>query len=347
VDHPFESAIAAELCAECSSLIDGAQRYAKQNPPTIHDYQQMLRMRQVEELLRALYTEGFIAGSMHLAIGQEAVAVGATGSLQPTDYLTATYRGHHHTLAKGVAPSRLVAEIMGREAGLSHGRGGSMHSFAADVNHVGTSGIVGGAAPLALGAALSAARLHPGRVALTVFGDGAMAQGSIHEAMNLAALMKLPVIFVCENNLYSELTPTEATTAVLPLAWRAIGHGIPALTVDGNRVDQIRGATLAAIERARAGQGPAFLEAMTYRLCGHYHGDPEVYRTKDDVEAAKASDPLALTAATLRDNGVDQATLDGVVSEVESEIIEVREHALASPLPDVSTLLHNVTKESR
>jgi len=342
MDNPFDAKTLSNLKADCDKLAKAAGRHAKSSPTTIDDYRQMLRIRKVEEALQQLHRDGKIPGSMHLAIGQEAVAVGAVGSLKKTDHLTATYRGHHHSIAKGVRPMALMAEILGREAGTSRGRGGSMLSFDSKVGLLGTSGIVGGAVPLAVGAALTADRLKTGAVAMTVFGDGAVAQGTVHEAINIAALWRLPVVFVCENNCYSELTPTEATTAVQPLAIRALAHGVPSLTVDGNCVDQVRGATLAALERARAGQGPSFVEAMTYRLCGHYVGDPEVYRTSREVEARRSSDPIALAAKALRDGGVDQRQLTEVEESVNKEVEEARQLALDSPPPAAQGMFEHV-----
>jgi TPP-dependent pyruvate/acetoin dehydrogenase alpha subunit len=341
MDNPFGTPAADGLVKECAALAEDATARvpALRASLSVEDYRVMRRMRTMEEVISAHSKQGG-----HLGIGQEAVALGATGSLAVSDYLTATYRGHLHSVAKGIEPRRVMAEFLGRVDGTSGGRGGSMLSFDRAVNMVATSGIVGGAVPLALGAGLTAHRTGSGAVVLTAFGDGAMAQGVVHESLNIAALWHLPVVFLCENNEYSEMTRTEQTSAVTPLAWRAVGHGVPAITCDGSDLASVRAAARAAIDRARSGTGPAFVEALTYRFSGHYIGDPEHYRPAEEVAERRQRDPLLLTGNALLQAGTSAEQLASVDREVTTEIRDAEQFALGSALPDPAGLFDNILK---
>jgi TPP-dependent pyruvate/acetoin dehydrogenase alpha subunit len=341
MENPFGTPAASGLVKECAALAEDAQArlVGLQAEVSLDDYSQMRRMRTMEETLSRHSKQGG-----HLGIGQEAVALGTTGSLAVSDYVTATYRGHLHSVAKGIEPRRVIAEFLGRVDGTSGGRGGSMLSFDPAVNMVATSGIVGGAVPLALGAALTAHRTGNGAVALTAFGDGAMAQGAVHESLNIAALWRLPLVFVCENNEYSEMTRTEQTSAVTPLAWRAVGHGVPAVTVDGSDLAAVRAAAQAAIERARSGAGPAFVEALTYRFSGHYIGDPEHYRPAAEVAERRQRDPLLLTRNNLIQAGIPADRIDEADREVTEDIKDAEQFALNSALPSPDTLFDKILK---
>jgi TPP-dependent pyruvate/acetoin dehydrogenase alpha subunit len=294
----------------------------------------MYLIRRAEERLEQLFAQGEAYGSLHLCIGQEATVTGACAALRPDDYITCTYRGHGAALAKGSPVRGLMAELLGRETGLCRGRGGSMLLTDLSVGNLGASGIVGGAIPIAVGAALGAKISGSDQVALTFFGDGATNQGTFHESLNLAALWKLPVIFFCENNQYAEMTPVWKGTSIERLADRGCAYGIPGVVVDGNDVEAVYRVTAEAVARARAGQGPTLIEAVTYRLCGHMFGDPETYRPKAEVERWRARDPLLIARQRLRERGVAEAEIRRLEAEVEAEVEEVVEFARKSPEPD-------------
>src|SRR5437016_1520695 len=244
-------------------------------------YRRMVMIRLFEEQVNDLYTRALMPGLAHLYIGEEAVAVGVCEALEPADYITSTHRGHGHCLAKGAALDRMFAELLGKEAGYCKGKGGSMHIADPDTGNLGANAIVGGSAGIATGAALSAKRLKTGQVAVCFFGDGALGQGLLYEVMNMASLWKLPVIYVCENNLYNEYTHNRETTAG-EISARATALGIPAEEVDGQNIQAVYAAALRAVERARRGEGPTFLLCHTYRYYGHHVGDinREYYRSK-------------------------------------------------------------------
>src|SRR5512135_1316659 len=256
--------------------------------PLPHDqllrmYRMMLLIRRFEERATQFFLNGQVRGSFHPCIGQEATAVGGCFALRQDDYMTCTYRGHGQSLAKGLDPKEAMAELLGKATGCSQGKGGSMHFTDPRVGLLGENAIVGASAPLAVGAALSAQLDHLDRVAVAFFGEGALNQGALLEAFNLAAVWQVPVIFFCENNLYSEMTPIRDAVRVDRLTQRAEGFGIRTATVDGYDPIAVYETTLAAVERARGGHGPTFVEAFTYRLVGHMVGDTEVYRTKEEV----------------------------------------------------------------
>src|SRR5260370_1037621 len=252
----------------------------------------MLLIRCFEDKVTQLVIQGLIPGPTPLCQGEEAVSVGAIRAITSSDYLTITYRGHGQALARGVDPEVAFAELMGRETGLCKGRGGSMHLT--DFSHglIGAFAIVGAWLPVALGAAMSAQLRGTSSVALTFFGDGATNIGTFHEALNMASVWKAPVVFICENNLYGEYSPIRATTPFDDLAIRATAYAIPGVTVDGNDVDAVYNATRTAVERARAGEGPTFLECKTYRYSGHSRTDPAKYRKPGELEAWKSRDPI-------------------------------------------------------
>jgi TPP-dependent pyruvate/acetoin dehydrogenase alpha subunit len=269
-------------------------------PDLVGLYQELWAVRAFEERGEQLVRDNEIAGNLHLSIGQEAVAVGVCGALRPDDYVTTTHRGHGHCLAKGGDPDRMFAELFGNADGYCKGRAGSMHIADPASGILGATAIVGGSYGMAVGAAFSAQVLGNGRVAAAFFGEGAAGEGSFHEALNIAALWKLPLLFCCENNQYAELTPVSEH---LSGAVHELGsaHGVPSALVDGNDVLAVRVATEEAIARAREGDGPTVLEYLTYRWSGHYVGDPESYRSREEVDEWKRRDPIDVLAARLGD----------------------------------------------
>src|SRR5438034_4745645 len=266
---------------------------------SLHMYRQMLMIRLFEEQVNDLYTRALMPGLAHLYIGEEGVAVGICEALNSDDYITSTHRGHGHCLAKGASLDRMFAELLGKEAGYCKGKGGSMHIADPDTGNLGANAIVGGSAGIATGAAFSARRLKTDQVSVCFFGDGALGQGLLYEVMNMAALWKLPVIFVCENNLYNEYTHNSETIAG-DMPARAEAFGIPTEEVDGQDVLAVRAAAERAVERARSGGGPSFLLAATYRYHGHHVGDIDraYYRKKDEEEHwVTERDPIDLLAS--------------------------------------------------
>ncbi len=304
-----------------------------QRPQLLDLYRMMVRIRRVEERLEELFRSGEVYGSLHLCIGQEATAAGACAALRPDDYLTCTYRGHGAVLAKGVPVSSVIAELCGRETGCCRGRGGSMLLTDLTRGLLFATGIVAAGIPIAVGAALGARLSGSDRVALTFFGDGATNQGVFHEALNMAALWKLPCILFCENNLYAEMTPIREEASVERLADRGCAYGIPGVAVDGNDVEAVFDATAAAVARAREGEGPTLIEAVTYRLTGHMFGDTQPYRSRDEVESARAKEPLLTARGRLRGRGVADEVVARVEAEVEAEIQAAIAFARQSPEP--------------
>ncbi|MFQ5802754.1 MAG: thiamine pyrophosphate-dependent dehydrogenase E1 component subunit alpha, partial [Candidatus Methylomirabilales bacterium] len=250
-------------------------------------------IRAFEEKVSELYARGQIVGLLHLGIGQEGVAVGACSALRRDDYIFGGHRSHAHAIAKGADLGRLLAELAGRSTGYCRGKGGSMHLVAMDVGFVTATGVVGGTIPIALGAAFVCKERGEGHVAVVFFGDGAGQVGPFHESLNIASLWKFPVVFVCENNGYSEFTPLSAHTVVSRLADHARTYGMSNVTVDGNDVLSVQQAIREAAQRARSGEGATFVECITYRLRGHYEGDPGKYRELSEVAEWKARDPIA------------------------------------------------------
>jgi pyruvate dehydrogenase E1 component alpha subunit len=307
---------------------------------------QMLLIRRFEESAEEAYMRGQIHGTMHLSIGQEASAVGVCLALRDGDYITSTHRGHGHCIAKGADPKLMFAEFFGKETGYCRGRGGSMHIADVESGNLGANGIVGGGLPIAVGAALTIRQRKSKEVAVCFFGDGASNEGAFHEALNMAALWHLPVIFVCENNKYGMSTSTERSMSVANVADRASAYGMPGVIVDGNSVAEVNEAALVAVERARAGEGPTLIECKTYRIRGHSRSDRNRYRTKEEIESWQARDPIALFEAELRKRGrMDDAAIATIRDEVEREIAAGLEFAVASPTPTTADLTRYVYAE--
>jgi acetoin:2,6-dichlorophenolindophenol oxidoreductase subunit alpha len=298
-------------------------------------YGRMLLIRGFETAMHRLFLEGEVHGTTHLYAGQEAVAVGCCAALEADDYVTGTYRGHGHALAKGTDPRALLAEMLGRSTGVCGGRAGSMNVIDLEHGLVGCYGIVGGSIAAALGAALSART--QGRVALAFFGDGATNQGYFHECLNMAKVASLPMIFVCENNFYAEFTPLADGTAGSDIAGRARGYDVPSQVVDGNDLWAVHGAAAQAVTRARDGGGPTLLECQTYRHYGHSKSDPAPYRPKDELERWLERDPLKLTRARLLADGLDESRVAGVEEEIEQLMRDVVQTARDDPYPDPAT----------
>ena len=310
-------------------------------------YRAMLRIRRFEERCVELYSAQHIRGFMHLGIGQEAVAVGVIDALRPDDRVVGTYRDHAHALAKGVPMDRVMAEMFGMSEGCSGGRGGSMHLF--DVEHglFGGNAIVAGGLPLAVGLALGDQMRHRDLVTVCFFGDGAMAEGEFHESINLAALWKLPVLFVCENNLYAMGTALAVSHASTDLAGRAATYGVVAGSVDGMDVTAVSDAATVAVDAIRGGGGPQFLEAHTYRLRAHSMYDPERYRTRDEVALWRERDPLPRYRRHLESLGtLDTATIDALDVDVDAEVDAAVEFARSGTPEPVEDLLVHVTAEA-
>ena len=292
-------------------------------------YRRMALIRRFEEATADLYGHGEVPGFVHLAVGQEAVAVGVCSALETNDVITSTHRGHGHMLAKGADPARMFAELMGRATGTCSGMGGSMHIADPGIGVYGANGIVGAGLPIAVGAALAISLKGDGRVVVAFFGDGAVATGAFHEAVNLAALWRLPVLFCCENNGYAEFSATAAQQPV-GLDQRASGYGIEFAHVNGNDVSAVHAAAARVIAAVRSGHGPMILEAQTFRVRGHYEGDSQRYR---DDGLLDSSDPLTISAAALTVDGVPAAVIDQTQTEVAAEIAAGIEFARTSPQP--------------
>ncbi|MFG2796143.1 thiamine pyrophosphate-dependent dehydrogenase E1 component subunit alpha [Streptomyces pseudovenezuelae] len=298
-------------------------------------YEQMALIRRTEKAAHDLFLQGLVKGTTHLAAGHEAIAVGASAALRDDDYVFATYRGHHHALARGATPEECLAELMSRATGLCGAKGGSMHLTKAATNMLGSYAIVGAHLPMAVGAAWSAKLRGTGQLAVAFFGDGATNIGAFHEALNLAAVWKLPVLFVCENNLYMEYTPIADVTAVpRPAADRAPAYGIPGEVVDGNDVVSVRETVARLARRARAGEGPALLEAETYRHFGHSRTDPATYRPAEEVERWLKHDPLDIARGRLVEAGVPEATVTAADDRARTVVQQAVEAARNAPSPD-------------
>lgn len=316
---------------------------ARENSRLVSWYQEMVLIRRFEEAAIALYRDGKVGGSLHPCIGQEAVAVGALASVRGEDFMTVTYRGRGQAIAKGAPLEGLMAEVCGRVSGLCRGKGGPMHIT--DMQHgiLPANAIVGAGIPIAVGAALAAQLEGSNRIAITFFGDGAVNQGAFHEALNLAAVWRLPVVFVCENNGYSEMTPTSVTVCNERLADRAAAYCIPACTVDGNDVEQVARLTGEAVDRARNGGGPTMIEAITYRLMGHMVGDPETYRSKEEVARWSQRDPLRMARERILAAGLaDEATLSEVDAMAQQKVDAAVQAALLADEPAVGELFVDV-----
>ena len=310
-------------------------------------YYRMRRIRRFEETAEELYRRGVVIGLLHQYIGEEAVAVGACLALNDDDYVTSTHRGHGHLIAKGGDVKRLLAELCGRVTGYCRGKGGRMHAADLSLGILGANGIVGGGFGIATGAALSAKKRNSGQVTICFFGDGAANQGVFMEVMNMAALWKLPVIYVCENNHFGQYTRfDEATTTSQPIGARAAAFGLPTAQVDGNDVIAVYKAVKEAVDRARTGEGPSFVEARTYRLKGHHMGDVGFnrrYRTPEELEARWQQDPVGHFRAWLLENQMfSESEIEEIEAKVEAELEEAIEFVEQSPMPDISELTEHV-----
>ena len=302
-------------------------------------YRTMVECRRFEVRAQELFFEGLVRGTTHLGIGQEAVAAGFAAAMRDDDWTFATYRGHNHALSRGTPMGPLYAELFGRATGLMGGKGGSMHITSVEHHMMGSYAIVGAHLPIALGAAWSAQYRKSGQVAICFFGDGTTNIGAFHEALNLASVWKAPVVFVCENNQYMEYTPIAAVTAVArPAAARAAANGLEPIVVDGNDVEAVHATATRVIERARSGDGPSLVEAVTYRHGGHSRADPGTYRPDDEVAAWKARDPITTYRAHLEAEGIAAADLDAIEAETDAKIAAAEQEAREAPEPSTNVI---------
>ena len=306
-------------------------------------YRTMVECRYFEERAQQLFFEGLVRGTTHLGNGQEAVAAGFAGAMRADDYTFCTYRGHNHTLARGVPMAPILAELFGRASGLMGGKGGSMHLTSVEHGAMGSYAIVGAHLPIAVGAAWSAQYRKSGQVAVCFFGDGTTNIGSFHEALNLAAVWKAPVVFVCENNKYMEYTAIGDVTAVArPAADRASAYGLEGIVVDGNDVRAVYETARTAIDRARAGEGPSLVEALTYRHGGHSRADPGKYRPDAEVKAWLARDPIPAERERLLAEGVDEASVAAIEAAAHAAVADAEAIARQGPEPDPASLMTEV-----
>ena len=303
-------------------------------PDRLAWYRTMVRIRLFEEKVQELFMSGQIQGTTHLCQGQEAVSVGAIAAMRPGDVQTNTYRGHGEALALGMEPETAFAELMGRVTGGSGGVGGSMHLIDFSKGNIGANAIVGAGLPIAVGAAVALQMQHKPNVALTFFGDGATNIGTFHEALNMAAIWKAPVVFIITNNLYGEYSPLRATTPLDDLARRADPYGMPGTVVDGQEIDAVYAATREAAERARRGDGPSLLEMKTYRYRGHSRSDPAKYRPEGELDAWKARDPIELLGRKIIADGLIGPNDQGEIrAEIQADIDAAAERAATARYP--------------
>lgn len=324
------------------------QRRHELNENRLARLERMMEIRLVEDRIQDLFAQGLVNGTTHTSQGQEAVAIGLAAATRATDIVCCTYRGHGHALALGMAPEVVLGEVLGRAIGCMGGVGGSMHLSDPDVGLLPTFAIVGAGTPVAVGAALQFATKKTDGVALSVFGDGATNIGAFHEGLNLAAVWKLPVVFVCENNLYGEYSPLSSTTAVENIVVRAVSYAMASETVDGQDVDAVEDSIGRAVARARSGGGPTLIEAKTYRYAGHSRSDKAPYRKEGELEEWLARDPIELFAQKLIASGeLNQATLDEIRLRQIQLIDLAQEQVLASPLSSIPHMFKNVLSPSK
>ncbi len=307
-------------------------------------YRTMFELRQFELKAQEIYRTGVLPGFIHLYVGEEAVATGICANLRREDLVFSTHRGHGHALAKGVSARAVFAELWGKTTGCSAGRGGSMHLFSREHGLMGTNGVVAGTIPLAVGGALGAKVRKSGQVAVSFFGDGAVNTGSFHESMTLAAVWDLPIVFVCENNLYATEMAFSRATKNTSVKSRAAAYGMPGIEVDGNDVEAVYGVAKEAIDRARSLAGPTLIECKTYRVLGHHEGDPGTgYRTKEEVNSWKECCPLRSTRKKLiESHSATEEEIKRIEEEVNQVIADAVEFAKNSPEPEAATLLNDV-----
>jgi len=309
-------------------------------------YRNMNRIRSFELKALSLFEANKLRGSVHLYIGEEAVAATVCSRLSDEDYIASTHRGHGHCIAKGAQLDRAMAELMGKATGYCKGRSGSMHIADFTKGNLGANAIVGGGIPIAVGAGLASKLQKNGRVSVSFFGDGASNEGTFHESLNLASVWKLPVIFVCENNLYGISVPTWQSTSVKDISVRGMGYDMPGITVDGNDVEAVDAAFKAAYDRAVAGEGPTLIECKTYRWMGHWTGDPELYRTRQEVEELKANEPIQRFRARMLETGIaDEETICGIEAKVTKAMADALDFAMNSPEPDPAHVTDDVFYE--
>jgi pyruvate dehydrogenase E1 component alpha subunit len=305
-------------------------------------YETAATIRRFEQRAIEQYRLGNIRGYLHPYLGEEAIAVGSIAAIEPTDYIVSTHRGHGHAIAKGHEPRRMMAELFGRDTGYCHGRGGSMHVASRSIRNLGANGVVAGGLGIATGAALAIKQRGGSELVVAFCSDGGSANGMWHESMNLAAIWDLPVIFVLENNQYAVSTPIRDSARVEHLSTRAIGYGMPGITVNGNDAAIVYGAMQEPVRRARAGEGPSLVECMTFRHGGHHVNDPGLYLPADELARWKARDPLIVLRERLARAGVDSAAVDVIDARVEAVLDEAVEFATESPEPSVTQLLAEI-----
>ncbi|SHE97846.1 pyruvate dehydrogenase E1 component alpha subunit [Thermoanaerobacter uzonensis DSM 18761] len=302
-------------------------------------YQKMVEIRQFELKVDELFKKNMIWGTCHLYVGEEATAVGACAALNPDDYITSTHRGHGHTIAKGADLKKMMAELLGKETGYCKGRGGSMHIVDVSTGNLGANGIVAGGIPIATGAALASKLKKDNKVTICFFGDGAANEGVFHESLNMAGLWKLPVVYICENNLYGMSNPVSKSTAVKDIAQRAESYNMPGVIVDGNDIVEVYKAVKEAVDRARRGEGATLIESKTYRWLGHSKSDPRVYRTREEEEEWKKKDPIKRFEKYLEETtDITKDELEEINKKVEQEIEEAYQFAINSPDPRIEDL---------
>ncbi|OLN32727.1 thiamine pyrophosphate-dependent dehydrogenase E1 component subunit alpha [Desulfosporosinus metallidurans] len=310
-------------------------------------YETMSDIRNFELKAQSFFEQNILRGSVHLYVGEEAVAASVCSLLKDEDYITSTHRGHGHCIAKGAELGKSMAELMGKATGYCKGRSGSMHIADFTKGNLGANAVVGAGIPIAVGAALASHLKGTKQVTVSFFGDGASNEGTFHEAINLAAVWKLPVIFVCENNGYGISVPLKESTAVEDISVRAVGYGIPGYTVDGNDVLAIDEVMQKALERAKAGEGPTLIECKTYRWLGHWTGDPQVYRTKEEVEEWKKKDPILILKKYMLDNNIlTESEVEKLDNNSLLAVEEAAKFALESPDPDPATVMEDVFFEN-
>jgi TPP-dependent pyruvate/acetoin dehydrogenase alpha subunit len=315
-----------------------------EDPQTLLElYRRMVTIRQFETMAGSHYAAGEIPGFIHLSIGQEASSVGTCSCLRKDDYVATTHRGHGHMIAKGADLKRMTAELFGKKGGYCKGKGGSMHIADFSIGILGANGVVAGGLPIIAGAGLSIKLRRTDQVAVAFFGDGAANRGPVHEAMNMAAIWKLPVVFVVENNRYASTTPMAYACSVDDLCIRAAGYSMPGDKVDGNDVLAVRRAMSTAVDRARSGDGPTFLENVTYRMKGHFEGDPQKYRTSDEIDDWREKDPIRRFARLLTGKKILSEKLAGqILDEVQDELDAALAFAKKSPFPDPEDALSDL-----